>query len=112
MGLKDTWISKNDYTDVIYAKDINDIADQVIANEKALEEGGGGGGDVISPTIEVQQISGGHRVYITDANGTKHFDVSDGHTPVKGTDYFTEADKTELVNDVLSTLPTWNGGSY
>ena len=35
-----------------------------------------------------------------------------GYTPVKGTDYYTEADKTELVNQVISTLPTWNGGSY
>lgn len=28
-----------------------------------------------------------------------------GHTPIKGTDYFTEADKEELVNAVLSALP-------
>ena len=35
-----------------------------------------------------------------------------GYTPVKGTDYFTEADKAELVDDVLAALPTWEGGSY
>lgn len=35
-----------------------------------------------------------------------------GYTPQKGTDYYTEADKTEMVNAVLSALPTWNGGSY
>lgn len=35
-----------------------------------------------------------------------------GATPVKGTDYFTAADKAELVNDVLAALPTWTGGSY
>ena len=35
-----------------------------------------------------------------------------GHTPVKGTDYFTEEDKTELVNAVLTAMPTWEGGSY
>ncbi len=35
-----------------------------------------------------------------------------GYTPVKGTDYFTAADKAEMVNLVLSALPTWNGGSY
>lgn len=29
----------------------------------------------------------------------------DGKTPVKGVDYFTEADKTALVNDVLAALP-------
>ena len=35
-----------------------------------------------------------------------------GDTPVKGTDYFTAADKAELVSDVLAALPTWTGGSY
>ena len=39
-------------------------------------------------------------------------DGADGKTPVKGTDYYTEADKTEMVSRVLSALPTWNGGSY
>lgn len=29
----------------------------------------------------------------------------DGYTPVKGTDYFTEADKQEMVNLVLGALP-------
>lgn len=37
---------------------------------------------------------------------------ADGYTPVKGVDYFTEADKTELVSGVLAALPTWTGGSY
>lgn len=36
----------------------------------------------------------------------------DGKTPVKGTDYFTAADKAELVNDVIAALPTWTGGNY
>lgn len=31
-----------------------------------------------SPTIEVSGIEGGHRVTITDVNGTKTFDVMDG----------------------------------
>lgn len=35
-----------------------------------------------------------------------------GHTPVKGTDYFTEADKTELVNAVLAALPVAEGVGY
>ncbi len=37
---------------------------------------------------------------------------TDGYTPVKGADYWTEADKGEVVNDVLEALPTWTGGSY
>lgn len=32
-----------------------------------------------------------------------------GYTPVKGTDYFTEEEKTEMVNEVLAALPTMEG---
>ena len=35
-----------------------------------------------------------------------------GHTPVKGTDYWTADDQQAIVNDVLMALPTWEGGSY
>lgn len=35
-----------------------------------------------------------------------------GKTPVKGTDYWTEADKAEIVNDTLAALPKWTGGNY
>ena len=34
--------------------------------------------------------------------GDKGEKGADGHTPVKGIDYFTEADKEEIVNDVLA----------
>ena len=37
---------------------------------------------------------------------------ADGHTPIKGTDYWTAADKQAIVNDVLAALPTWEGGNY
>lgn len=36
------------------------------------------GEDGVSPTVDVTTITGGHRVSITDANGTKSFDVMDG----------------------------------
>lgn len=35
-----------------------------------------------------------------------------GATPVKGTDYFTAADKAELVSDVLAALPNANGVNF
>lgn len=54
--------------------------------------------------------------YTTDsirgATGTAGKDGTDGKTPIKGTDYYTQADKTEMVNLVLAAMPTWNGGSY
>lgn len=37
---------------------------------------------------------------------------ADGHTPIKGTDYWTEADQQSIVDNVLAALPTWEGGSY
>ena len=35
-----------------------------------------------------------------------------GHTPVKGADYWTAADKQEIVNDVLAALPDGTEVSY
>lgn len=35
-----------------------------------------------------------------------------GDTPVKGTDYWTDEDKEEVVADILAALPTWDGGDY
>lgn len=37
-------------------------------------------------------------------------DKGDGYTPVKGVDYYTESDKTEMVNAVISALPKYEGG--
>ena len=35
-----------------------------------------------------------------------------GHTPLLGVDYWTVSDKQMIINEVLNSLPTWNGGSY
>lgn len=54
-------------------------------------QGEGGGEPGYSPTISVKTIDGGHRLTITDVNGTKTVDVmdgEDGYTPQKGKDYF------------------------
>lgn len=39
-------------------------------------------------------------------------DGTDGKTPVKGDDYYTAADKEEIVNDVLNALPRAEGVLY
>ena len=36
-------------------------------------------------------------------------DGADGYTPVKGKDYFTDADKSEMVSSVISQLPVYDG---
>lgn len=46
------------------------------------------------------------------ADGTNGKDGINGKTPVKGTDYWTAADKAEIVTDTLAALPTWTGGNY
>jgi hypothetical protein len=66
------------------------------------------GQDGFSPIVEVEEIEGGHRVTITDVEGTKVFDVlngqngEDGHTPQKGVDYFTDSDKREIAQEISS----------
>ena len=44
----------------------------------------GGGADAVSPTVEIKQIEGGHRVAITDVNGTESFDVMNGKEGPQG----------------------------
>ena len=39
-------------------------------------------------------------------------DGSDGKTPVKGEDYFTEADKTDMINRVLAALDNLDEVSF
>ena len=79
----------------------------------------GASGSTVLKTGAIYAVSrndGGYAVTLAaDLNGRDGADGAagaDGKAPVKGEDYFTEADKTELVNGVLAALPTWEGGSY
>lgn len=49
---------------------------------------------------------------VTIATVNDGTDGTNGHTPVKGTDYWTAADQASMVQDVLAALPTWTEGSY
>lgn len=42
-------------------------------------------------------------------DGSNGKDGIDGYTPVRGTDYWTPADKAEIVNAVISALPKYDG---
>ena len=61
---------------------VQQIVDEYLAANppEAGEPGapGSDGKDGVSPTIAVEIIDGGHRITITDAKGTKSFDVMDG----------------------------------
>ena len=69
-------------------------------------------------TLDKLSVSNGKLQYngsdvgLKGDKGDKGDTGADGKTPVKGTDYWTESDKAEIVNDVLAALPTWQGGEY
>lgn len=102
----------------IYNSDI--VAEQYIDTIKAWENRlelveNSIGSSGISPTIKVTAITGGNKVEITDANGTKIFNVmhgtngtngKDGYTPVKGVDYFDGSDGTNGTNGADGVSPT------
>lgn len=46
---------------------------------------------------------------VGNIKGDKGDKGEDGYTPKKGVDYFTSADKTEMVNAVVAALPKYNG---
>lgn len=105
-------------------------AEDAEGKEQALVRNGTPGApgeDGFSPVVAVSNISGGKRVSITDKNGTKTFDLlngapgapgepgaagepgTPGYTPVRGKDYWTAADKAEMVTAVLAALPVYTG---
>lgn len=63
-------------------------------------------------TLDKLSVSDGKLQYNGSDVGLKGDKGADGKTPVKGTDYWTVADKAEIVNDTLAALPKWTGGSY
>lgn len=79
---------------------------------------GAAGADGFSPTVTVTNITGGHRVAITDKNGTKTFDVMDGSGSGGGTttevyyvtpeDYGAVGDGT--TNDTNAMSQAFNSG--
>ena len=52
------------------------------ALQEAKESGEFDGDDGVSPEVAVEEITGGHRVTITDAKGDHPFDVMDGKTEI------------------------------
>lgn len=63
-------------------------------------------------TLDLLSDSNGKLQYNGSDVGLKGDKGADGKTPVKGTDYWTESDKAEIVADTLAALPTWTGGNY
>lgn len=54
----------------------------------------------------IVKFTDGAYVYL---NSSVSIRGTDGTTPVKGTDYYTEDDKAEMVEAVIASLPVYNG---
>ena len=87
------------YPDILaqWRQEVLAITDDIVA---ARDNGEFQGEPGVSPTIQVSDIEGGHRVTITDVNGTKSFDVKD--TIVDGTEAV-----NELLNRFVRISDTW-----
>ena len=119
----------NDY---ITQSELQAATDKALAQAKASGEFDGADGapgkdgadgqpgkDGTSPVVSVSAITGGHRINITDVNGTKTFDVMDGSDGKNGTDgkpgengtdgYSPTANVTQNDNGATITITDKNG---
>lgn len=71
---------------------------------------GGAAESGFSPIVNVTSITNGHRVSITDAEGSKTFDVMNGEKGEPGDDYvLTDADKNEIAEQAAALVPSGGG---
>ena len=95
-------------TDIVGSVSFNvtDGADGADGTDGADGEDGTDGEDGVSPTVTVEEITGGHKVTITDADGSVSFNVMDGADGTDGTD---GEDGADGVSPTISTEEI-NGG--
>lgn len=58
------------------------------------------------------EVNGVYTWEVVGAKGDKGDPGSNGYTPVKGKDYYTEADKAEMVQLVLAAIPDGDEVAY
>lgn len=80
---------------------------------------GADGTSVTVSSVSESTANGGSNVVtfsdgkrLTVKNGTQGAKGADGYTPVKGKDYYTDADKAEMVQAVLAALPSAEGVGF
>ncbi|MCF0137051.1 MAG: hypothetical protein HUJ66_01670 [Oscillospiraceae bacterium] len=91
------------------------VIDTLLSELALLKASGGGGGSPGKSAYEIaldHGFSGTQEQWLASLKGADGADGADGRTPVRGADYFTAADKAELVNAVLAALPVWSGGAF
>ena len=100
--------------DYVLANKLPEVIDDALTQAKASGEFDGPQGQKGDPGEKGDKGDTGEQGIqgIPGEKGDKGDTGLAGYTPVKGTDYWTDTDKTDMLNDVLAALPTWNGGSY
>lgn len=83
-------------------KTVNGQAPDENGNVAVVGNNGADGKDGVSPVISVSDITGGHRLTITDKSGTKTVDVMDGADGKNGTN-------GSAGKDGVSATHSWNG---
>ena len=111
MSLGDTWRNKTE-DDYILPDDINAVAGQAIENEESIKK------------VQMPYVGSNGNWYVYDADLKQYVDSGHpsrgeegpagakgdkGDTPVKGVDYFTEAEKEELFNEPREVIYLANG---
>ncbi len=98
------------------------IIDTLRADVETLKSGGSGQGADGKSAYEIAVDNGFEGteaewlVSLKGADGSDGIDGfngsngQDGYTPVKGRDYFTASDIADIVSEVVSSLPVYNGG--
>ena len=66
--------------------------------------------DADNAKVYVKESDGYH--FIVDLSGSPGIKGADGYTPIKGKDYFTPDDISEIVQEVINTLPNGDEVSY
>lgn len=102
--------------------ELSNAVDNALAQAKESGEFDGAKGDSgvgirsVAQTTTSTEDGGTNIVTVTKTDGTTStFEVRNGGkgtTPQKGVDYWTAEDQQAIVDDVLSALPAWEGGSY
>lgn len=92
-----------------------DVIDTLVSDIAALKNCGSSGGANGKSAYELavqNGFDGTLSEWLNSLKGADGRNGADGYTPGKGTDYFTDADKLELVTAVLNALPHGDEVTY
>lgn len=113
----------NAVKNAVSTDDIDAAVSEALEEAKASGEFDGADGQDGADGVSCTHSWNGTTLTVTSASGTSSANLkgekgdtgstgADGYTPVRGTDYWTDADKAQMVNDVIAALPDASEVSY